>query len=339
MKLGLLAVVMIFLGTGLQCAVAQESADDLEVIVVSGRQPGPPLWRVTHGENTLWIFPVVSVVPRDIEWDDTRVKEILADSEEVIGSPGVSLGVSKGLLFNPVNWVRGPKLLKRLSRNPDNKTLQEVLPSELYQRYVALQQKYFPSRDDIDTLRPAFAIGTLSKPIFDAEKLTGPKDIERHVGKLIKKQKSLRQTEVEVEEKMEGNFAELSARIEKLVESLPKDSEIGCFDTQLNLYEHRLDDMKRVANAWAAGHAAGIERYSTLGELEDPCTKLLLSSSEGGYMEKLIEESSRRWLDAAEKALANNRNTFAMLSMVRITGAMSLVDKLAAKGYTVHAPR
>jgi hypothetical protein len=72
--------------------------------------------------------------------------------------------------------------------------------------------------------------------------------------------------------------------------------------------------------------------------MDDPCTKLLLASSEGDYMEKLIEQSSQRWLDAVDSALARNRSTFATLPMIRITGSLSLVDKLEAKGYTVHAP-
>lgn len=335
----LAAMAAVLLCIALQSARAQESTDELEVVVVTGRQPGPPLWKVTHGDNALWILPLVPVVPKNIEWDDSRVAGLIAEADEVVEPPGVSVGVSKLLLLNPVNWVRGPKLYKRLSHNPGKVSLQEVLPPDSWERYATLKQRYFPRDKDIETLRPAFAIGAMSKPILEAEKLTGPGDIERRVQKLIRKQRSLRRTEVEIEEKVEGSYADLSARLEKMVDSLPKDDEIACFNTQLELYARRIDDMKRVANAWATGNARGIERYSTLGEMEDPCTRLLLASTEGGYAEKLIEQSSQRWLEAAESALARNRTTFSTLPMIRITGALSLVDKLEARGYTVHAPR
>ena len=339
MKLRWLVLIFLVLADLTQQRVrAQEPTEDLEVVVVSGRQPGPPLWKVTSGENTLWILPIVPVVPKNIEWDDSRVAELIADSQEVIDRPGVSLSVSKKLIFNPVNWVRGPRLVKRLSRNPDEKTLEQVLPAELWQRYSVLKQHYFARDKDIDTMRPSFAIGSVSHTVLKEEKLRGPKEIEKHVEKLIDKQRSLRRTKTEVEEQVEGSYADLSARLEKLVDSLPKDDEIGCFDRQLALFEHRVDDMKRVANAWATGNARDMESYSTLGEMDDPCTKLLLASSEGEYMEKLVSQSSQRWLDAAESALGKNHSTFAVLPMIYIKGSRSLVDKLAAKGYTVHAP-
>lgn len=65
----------------------------------------------------------------------------------------------------------------------------------------------------------------------------------------------------------------------------------------------------------------------------------MLPSSEGGYVQKLIEQSSERWLRAAEQALTRNTSTFAMLPMTHITGELSLIDELERRGYTVRAPR
>lgn len=339
-KAGLLAVtVALLLGMTTQDSRAQEGADDLEVVVVGGRQPGPPLWKVTQGDHTLWILPLVSVVPRDMDWNDGRVASLIAASDEVIDPPGVSLGVSKQLLLNPLNWIRGPRLYKRLSQSPGGTTLRDVLPPDLWERYAALKQRYFPRDTDIETLRPSFAISAMNTVILEAEELTGAGEIEHHVEKLIHHQHSLRRTPVEVEEKMQGSYGELSARLQTLSDSLPQGDELACFDTQLELYERHLDDMKRVANAWATGNARDIESYSRLGEMDDPCTRLLLASSEGSYMEKLIDQSSQRWLDAADTALARNRTTFAMLPMGRIAGARSLIDELATRGHAIHAPQ
>lgn len=32
----------------------------IEEVTVSGHRPGPPLWQIKNGENTLWVFAVVS---------------------------------------------------------------------------------------------------------------------------------------------------------------------------------------------------------------------------------------------------------------------------------------
>jgi hypothetical protein len=45
------------------------------------------------------------------------------------------------------------------------------------------------------------------------------------------------------------------------------------------------------------------------------------------------------WLQAAEKSLANNTSTVAMLTMSDILGPKSYLAALQAKGYTVEAPR
>lgn len=332
-------MLAMLLGLVAPLAHSQEGPEEMEVVVVSGRQPGPPLWKVTHGDHTLWILPLVSVVPKDMEWDDSRVAAVIAESEEVIDPPGVSLGVSKRLLLNPINWVRGPRLYKRLSRNPGEKTLHDVLPTGMWERYAALRQRYFPRRSDVESLRPAFAIARMNSLILGAEQLTGPDGIARHVDKLIGKQRSLKRTQVEIEEQVQGSYADLSARLERLVDTLPKDDELSCFSTQLDLYERHIGDMKRVANAWATGDAHDIESFSSLGELEDPCTRLLLTSSEGGYIENLIDQSSRRWLEAAAQALAHNHSTFAMLPMIHISGALSLIDPLGTRGFEIHAPQ
>lgn len=138
---------------------------------------------------------------------------------------------------------------------------------------------------------------------------------------------------------MQGSYGELSARLERLVDSLPADDELACFDTQMELFESHLEDMKRVANAWALGKARDMQSFSSLGDLHDPCTRLMLGSSEGGYMQRLNEQSTRRWLQAVDVALANNRSTFAMLPMIRIAGPLSLIDQLEARGYEVLAPQ
>jgi hypothetical protein len=339
-KIRLMAITTgLLLGVASQSTEGQETTDAIEVVVVSGRQPGPPLWKVTHGENTLWVLPLVPVVPRAMDWDESRVASLIAASDEVIDPPGVSIGVSKLLLLNPLNWIRGPRLYDRLSHNSGKQTLQDVLPPDLWERYAALKQRYFPRDTDVGTLRPSFAIAAMNTLILEAEKLTGSRQIEHRVEKLIDHQPAIRRTRTEVEEKMEGGYGELSARLQRLADSLPGDDELACFNTQLELYERHIDDMKRAANAWATGHARDIESYSRLGEMEDPCTRLLLASSEGSYMEELIDQSSTRWLAAAETALAHNHITFAMLPMIHVTGTRSLIDRLEARGYAVRAPQ
>src|SRR5690606_5397297 len=69
-------------------AHAQQARDtvpqELEEIVVVGRVPGPPLWKVTNGEHVLWILPLADFYPRRMEWDSMRVEGLIAGSQEYI---------------------------------------------------------------------------------------------------------------------------------------------------------------------------------------------------------------------------------------------------------------
>ena len=272
-------------------------------------------------------------------WEDDRVAAIIADADAAIGEPDISVGVSKLLLLNPINLIRGPRLYRRLQRNPDDASLAEVLPEDIYQRYTAVKAEYFPHNSDVDMLRPALAAAMIAREVQAQERLTGFEVITRHVDKLIRKNRDIRKTDVKVERMLEGDYRDLSNRLEEMTDSLPLQSEIDCFESQLTLFESHLNDIKEVANAWATGNARDIEDFVQPGSLEDPCSELLLTSSEGELAQELLEESRQRWLDAAVSALEHNRSTFTMLPVAYIKGSLSLVRTLAELGYTVHEPK
>ena len=48
-------------------AQASGDAPTIEEITVIGRYPGPPLWKATRGEHTLWIFGDLTPVPKGLE--------------------------------------------------------------------------------------------------------------------------------------------------------------------------------------------------------------------------------------------------------------------------------
>ena len=49
----------------------------IEEIVVIGKRPGPSLWKVTNGDNVLWIFGVHHPVPKSLEWDSESVEWVI----------------------------------------------------------------------------------------------------------------------------------------------------------------------------------------------------------------------------------------------------------------------
>ncbi len=102
----------------------------IEEIIVIGKRPGPPLWKVTNGDNVLWIFGILHPLPKSLEWDSESVEWVISQSREYLS--GISVGLVER---NPLKAYRLFRKMKKLRKNPNGETLQDVLPPETYARF------------------------------------------------------------------------------------------------------------------------------------------------------------------------------------------------------------
>ncbi|MDY6982070.1 MAG: hypothetical protein SV422_03190 [Pseudomonadota bacterium] len=144
MTIAKLASLFVLTLLPLGSSMAAAASEAPEEIVVTGRQPGPPLWKVSNGENVLWIFPYLAWIPKDMQWDSGRIARILSESQEVLGLPVVDVSYPPQWALNPLNILSNGRLKKRIGRNRDGGTLEDNLPPALYARYAALQARYYP---------------------------------------------------------------------------------------------------------------------------------------------------------------------------------------------------
>ncbi|MGH8117283.1 MAG: TraB/GumN family protein, partial [Rhodanobacteraceae bacterium] len=153
------------------------SITTLPAVTVTGVVPGPGLWEVNRGNHVLWILGVVPTLPTGIEWQSREVEGAIAASQTVIEPPGVKLKVD-------TNWFGKLFLLPsiwRAQRNPDGKTLAEVLPPAMYARWEAARQRYFGNDRGIERYRPLLAAGKLLKQAMRANGLRGAGEITDRV--------------------------------------------------------------------------------------------------------------------------------------------------------------
>lgn len=315
------------------------AADDApEEIVVVGRQPGPPLWRVSKGDHALWIFPYLSPVPRDMTWDSERIARVISASQEYIGMPNREVRTSRLLLVNPVNWVRGYRLVKRLPRHPDGASLDESLPPELYARFAALQAKYFPREDDFDEMRPLLVGGRMTGRIQREVGLDTDTRIFDTILRLVRRNRAMTRTEVSVAIDLQRSFGELADRADNLMGSFSREQELACFEQQLRHMEEDLEPMKRRANAWAQGDVHAFRDLPLAGEDRNACVELIMASSEQALLLDAEAALRQKWLDAAEAALEKNASTFAVLGIDELLRADGYLDALRDRGYDIREP-
>lgn len=319
-------------------AAAVAPAEVPEEIVVVGRQPGPPLWKVSNGDKVLWVFPYLSLVPKDMEWESGRVARVIASSQEYIGMPRQEAGTSPLLFLNPVNLVRGYRLLRRLQRNPDGSTLEQALSPQVYARFAALKAEHFPHNDDLEQMRPVFAGGRMAILVREAEGLTESGHILAAIRKHVRRNRAMKSTDIAVELELRGSFRELADRAETLLDSLPREQEQACFEQRIHHFEQDLAHIKSRANTWAQGYIDEFRDIPLVGDDGNTCLELILQSSEQRTLVDANARLDQMWLDAAQAALATNTSTFAVLDINDLLRDDGPISKLRAMGYEIREP-
>jgi hypothetical protein len=338
-------------------APAQE---EMETVLVTGEQPGPGLWKVSRGDHVMWVFGAIGEVPDTIVWRKNEMEARIAESQEVLypGWPRADIDIS---VFQALALV---PLAFKVAKNPNGATLKDVFSPDDYATWLRLKQKYLGDDDDIEKYRPMVAEEKLQNAIGRKYSVKGVRMtwVDEVVRKAARKHKVRIHELPAVERKIK---VEKPRAILKAARSLDL-AEGECVGRNFARIERAEAkglfkfDVARV-NAWATGdldamRAQAADRDPDL--VPEDCTTAALNaavqsqSAEPGnelsrgldlvkQQQVLLAEAGREaylnWMAAAEKALAENRSTFAVLpmNMVLDSTATGWLSKLEEKGYAV----
>jgi hypothetical protein len=345
-------------------AVAQAPEEEMETVLVTGEQPGPGLWKVSRGDHVMWVFGAIGEVPEDLAWRTSEVEARIAESQEVLypGWPNASIGIStlQALTLVPLAF--------KAAKNPDGASLKDVFTPGDYATWLRLKQKFIGDDDDIEKYRPMVAEEKLNNAIgrnYWPGKRMKMKWVDETVRKAAKKHKVRIHQLPAVERTIK---IEKPRAILKAARNLDL-AEGECVGRNFARIE-KADakgllkfDVARV-NAWATGDLdalraqANVERDPDLAredcttaaldavvksQAADPGNELSRGLDLVKQQEKLQAEAGAEaylnWMAAAEKALADNTSTFAVLPMNMVLDPKGWLSKLEERGYVVEGPR
>lgn len=302
---------------------------DMEEMVVTGVQPGPGMWKVSNVEgHTLWILGTLSPLPTKMQWRSYDVEAVIASAQEIISSPSMSISTGLGKLRS---LLLVPSLFKA-RRNPDGKTLQEVVPVAEYARWQVLKERYIGRDAGVEKWRPIFAAPELYEAAMKHAGLAQANIVRPLVEKMAKVHKV-----PVITANVEIIVPEPKQAIMEFQQTTLADSE--CFSRTLTHIEVDLDNMLARANAWAVGDIEALKAIPS----NDQYAVCLAAVSQSAIAKKLgvnnlRERSLNEWQRLVEAALARNEVTFSTLSMGVLLERGGVMDALRAKGYTVEAP-
>jgi uncharacterized protein YbaP (TraB family) len=296
-------------------------------VVVSGEQPGPGLWKVSKGDHVLWVLGTVRVLPKHMKWRSQGVETVLASSQVMLSYPGATPDANIGF-FSVLALV--PSLFG-IEKLPDGGTLQTVLPAQLYARWTVQRQKYLGDSRNLERLHPFIAADKLTVKAYDQVGLTDDDEVISKVRKLAK-QYRLKRVDAEY------HFPVKDPKL--AIKTFKKSSmdESACFSYELDELERSLVQAKERANAWASGDVAALR--ASMRSSADPCIVMFSGSSlvKDLGVEDIDTKVNLSWLEAAEKALAENQQSFALLGMQDVLLPDGVLAMLEKKGYAVIEP-
>lgn len=310
-------------------APAAGKITDVDVVLVSGQYTGPGLWKVSKGDHALWILGTVSPVPKGMDWYSPQAEAVLARTQEIIGAPGMTGTLGVGGMFKVAFAM--PTML-RARRNPDGKTLRDVLPADLYGRWSVLKPAYLGNDKSVEEWRPFFAASTLYQAAINRSGLANGSGVWKRIDELKKKHKikytsAVIRTQIKDPKKLAKSFARAEL------------DDVQCFRSVLDRLELDVANAAERANAWAVGDIPELTRLFRRGDVT-PCYEAMAKTEAARSMgmDDGIERSEALWLKTVEAALAVNHTSFATLPVAELIEADGLLARLQAKGYAVVAP-
>ncbi len=325
--------VLSFAATAAQTLPATDatrvSAPTLDTVLVSGEQPGPGLWKVMRrdSDHVLWILGTQAPLPKTISWRSNEVEKIIASAQEVLTDARAELkvGFFRSVFLLPA--VLGAK------KNAGGKTLKDILPPDLYARWLPLKQRYLGKYDDVERLRPILAANELYGKAIGKSGMTNKNALWPVIEKIAKQHK-VPVKEIDVPIPVDNARQAIDD-----FKSTAGQLDIDCLATTIARLETDLDAMRARANAWAVGD---LEKLKSLPYPDQRAVCLNTLAANANLREKLDAAKQRirsEWLDAAETALWNNASTFAVLPVTELVSSDGRLAMMRKKGYLVEEPQ
>jgi hypothetical protein len=319
------ALFLCFLTTSAWTQTELAPAGAPEQILVVGKRPGPGLWKISHGDHVLWVFGTYSPLPKNMEWRSQEVETILAQSQEYLLPPSARA---------KIGWFRQLTLLPYaigIKKNPDGARLRDLLPADVHARWLLLKEKYIGADEGIERERPFFAADQLFRKGLVHAGLSSDREVRDAIEKIVKKNK--------IKTTAPG-FAVAVEDPVRMIKDFKKSSldDVACFAKTLERLETDIDAMRIRANAWAKGDLEAIEQLS-FADREGACSAAMTTFVKAQPGFQSVEARMRdAWVAAAEKSLATNASTFAILPLKNILDPKGFVAALQAKSYLVEKP-
>lgn len=262
------------------------------------------LWTVRAGAGSppTYLLGSLHVLTPDFYPLAPRIEEAFTQSKVLIEE------VDMDELTNPSTLM--PLLAKAVYT--DGRTLETAISPDLYKSVVARAEKAGLPSVALQRMKPWMAAVSLTAPALKSAGFNAALGVDKYFFDKAKAA-GLERRALETVAYQFDRFDEMPAPLqEAMLRSVLVD-----LDTQLA-------NVQAIADAWARGDTASIEKDLLAAFLESPA-----------LYERLLAERNRNWVAPVEACLKKGETCFVVVGAAHLVGPQSLVSLLREKGYAV----
>jgi hypothetical protein len=287
----------------------------------------PPLWLFTKGSKQIIVLGTQLPLPESGVVVTEPIKTYIAQSQAVLTGPGLKSGDSVGFLQG-LTLVGS---MRKAQRNDDGRTLSEVVPADVYSRWMILKSKYLGRDSGVEELRPMYAAYQLYTAALKQRQLT---ELPKQLGSVIGKA-----TDAAGMERVDARYSLPVENLRKTVKAfnVPHADDERCLEQTLRTLEAYLEYSPAAADAWSVGD---MERYRAAEGQYTPieaCWARLTNEAIGRSVgvAKPYDLVDSTWYSAVSKYLLSYDRVFTTLPARDLLNGTGLAGRLRADGFTV----
>jgi uncharacterized protein YbaP (TraB family) len=314
---------LLLLCAGAAWAQGEAQSPPMPEVEVVGSHAGPQMWKMTRGDHVVWILGTLETLPKKLQWDSREVEKVLNEAQEIV--PDDYTIDAKIGFFGAIGLILQYRRIQVLK---DGKTLQQVLPPDLYARFSALRQRYGHGPKDMERMQPLLAADRLKDEALGKSGLVRTSEVQDRVIKLARRH-HVKVHKLTLTLDPKGLLQEIG--------DMPIAEQAGCLEPVLASLEEDLGVLKERANAWALGDVQALRSIPIVNS-EAPC---LTSVANARQLTDLEQQATRRWIEGVEDALAHNPVSLAVQDIDHLLGLQGDKGSLAVfqdAGYTIEGP-
>jgi hypothetical protein len=291
---------------------------ELEVVVVTGAQPGPGLWKVTSDNNELWILGEVSPFTRKVQWRPREFETLLRNSQEILLDFSGYWEADKS---DMATYRRAEKL-------PKGTTLKDLISPELHARVEATAKIF--GATSLEELYPFAATNRIVRSALKSLDMSAYS--ARFAAEAMAKKWNVRTTYYWAPE----------PTVEDRLRTWQQPANVACLAQLVDVIGDGGDGVKLLANAWAVGDIEGmrdlVPRYSFSrdGFRTGKCAAALRGGEQQARDYTVLRHQG--WVNEAERVLKGNRRTVAVVLMSELFAPDGYLALLRARGYEITEP-